>query len=754
MEERKPQTSSLDNFLANFIGRISVGKKLMLIYLFDLSAVVFIISLLINQAYINIDFSKKEINGVVYIDVIRDSLMTLGSSREGQAPERAQLEELGKRIVEVDGRLGDEMSAHEASAAYLSSLNAFARFQGNDPDAWQRAFQGAITTGRSLLTRVNNQSNLILDPDLDSYYSMSLYTLRFPDLLTRVKDITHHMAAMNSLRGEARGRAVTQYLILEGKLDAIAKDISADYDEAKKASSSVAFTRSMEASQRALLTELDGFRDRLKTIADSPVPLVLGDGLGKAELNLLQLTRQTWTTVGRELDVLLKARVDRLIHSIVTHLLTTLAMLAVILTLVYLVARQISSPLRQLARVADAVRQTNDYSLRASWNGKDEIGKLVASFNTMLEELDRVRVREQELRASAAQHELVETMPIALMVTALDDHRVLHANQQAVSWLGGISRDPWSKLVASVRDSFLERLKQGDEINEFEVSWQIGGAPQWAVLSARRLRYAGEDAMLTVLSPINQVKQMEQRLIESEKMASLGELVAGVAHEINTPVGIGVTAASSFDDSVEQLEAVYRAGKMKKSDLEDFIQVSKESSQMILRNLQRAAELIQSFKQVAVDQSSEAHRKFNIKNYMEEIVQSIGAKLRKSRMTCHLDVADDLEITNNAGAFAQIATNLIMNAIIHAYPDGEEGVIHITGKREKGSIQLAFADEGSGIPEHIVGKIFDPFFTTNRGNGGSGLGLSIVYNLVTQTLNGTIECASKVGIGTSFVVRI
>jgi signal transduction histidine kinase len=382
----------------------------------------------------------------------------------------------------------------------------------------------------------------------------------------------------------------------------------------------------------------------------------------------------------------------------------------------------------------------------------------VEGFNAMLEELDRVRVSQQELVASAraaeAQQELVEAMPIALMVTSIHEHKVLHANHLASSWLGGISHDPWTKLETAVRERFFHSLNEQDEVNEFEVCWQIGNVANWAVLSACRLRYQGDEAVLTVFTPINQIKEMEQRLIESEKMASLGGLVAGVAHEINTPVGVGVTAASSLQESCEHLESLYQTEKMKKTDLEEFIDISRESSHMILRNLERAAELIQSFKQVAVDQSSEARRRFNIKGYLEEVVQSLGATLRQSGITCVIDCPDEIEIDSHPGVFAQIVTNLIMNALTHAYEPGQEGQISIKGQSEGGRLTLEFADDGNGIPETILGKIFDPFFTTKRGTGGSGLGLSIVYNLVTKTLTGAIECHSVVGKGTVFTVRI
>jgi signal transduction histidine kinase len=236
-------------------------------------------------------------------------------------------------------------------------------------------------------------------------------------------------------------------------------------------------------------------------------------------------------------------------------------------------------------------------------------------------------------------------------------------------------------------------------------------------------------------------------------MAALGGLVAGVAHEINTPVGVGVTAASSLRESAVNVLALYKQGKMKKSDLEDFLDVSDRTSRMILNNLERAADLIQSFKQVAVDQSSEAIRSFDVKTYLEEILMSLGPKLKQANLKCEVECPVGTVMKSFAGAFSQIITNLVMNAIMHAYDPGQAGTLRIRVTAEAGQLRLDFSDDGKGISADIIGKIFDPFFTTRRGTGGSGLGLNIVYNLVTQTLKGSIACESEPGKGALFRIE-
>lgn len=250
------------------------------------------------------------------------------------------------------------------------------------------------------------------------------------------------------------------------------------------------------------------------------------------------------------------------------------------------------------------------------------------------------------------------------------------------------------------------------------------------------------------------IQQTQKQLVESEKMAALGNLVAGVSHEINTPIGIGVTAASYLEQRTEQFLELYKQNKIKRSDLEDYLNTVSETMVMILSNSQRASELISSFKQVAVDRSHETKRRFKIKEYVDEILVSLQPNLKKTKhhVTIHGD--EDIEVFSNAGAISQIITNFTMNSLIHAYDTGEQGNISIDIVEKQDDVMIKYTDDGKGMSQEILDQIFDPFFTTNRGGGGTGLGMHIVYNLVTQSLGGTIRCESKVGKGTSFIVHI
>jgi signal transduction histidine kinase len=256
-----------------------------------------------------------------------------------------------------------------------------------------------------------------------------------------------------------------------------------------------------------------------------------------------------------------------------------------------------------------------------------------------------------------------------------------------------------------------------------------------------------------LLEALDRLQQTQAQLVQSERLASLGGLVAGVAHEINTPVGVGVTAASTLQDRARDIEQAYRNDTLRRSDLERFVDVARESSNIILRNLQRAADLIQSFKQVAVDQSSGERRRFDLHSYIDEVLLSLAPRTKKSGHRIVVECPDDLQVDSYPGALAQVLTNFVSNSLLHAFPDGRIGELRITAEQRGDWIELRYSDNGAGIAQENLKRIYDPFFTTKRGSGGSGLGLHIVYNLIQQILGGTIEVASEIGAGTRFTVR-
>ena len=288
-----------------------------------------------------------------------------------------------------------------------------------------------------------------------------------------------------------------------------------------------------------------------------------------------------------------------------------------------------------------------------------------------------------------------------------------------------------------------------------KIIWVVAKGRRSSDESGRRRRFNGIMLDVTAQKRAEQaLRQAQQDLIQAEKMAALGSLVAGVAHEINTPLGNTLTASSHLFDKVVEFSAMLEENKLRRADLVAFISLLTETTRLLVANCERAAELVQSFKQVAVDQTSGERRHFDLKGYIDEILLSLRPRLRKTGHRITVECPQHLEIDGYPGALSQLLTNFLLNSLMHAYDPGDAGHISIQVRRLDGDlIELTYSDDGKGIAPNLLGRIYDPFFTTRRGTGGSGLGLHIVYNLVTGTLRGQISVQSEPGQGTSFRVR-
>lgn len=246
---------------------------------------------------------------------------------------------------------------------------------------------------------------------------------------------------------------------------------------------------------------------------------------------------------------------------------------------------------------------------------------------------------------------------------------------------------------------------------------------------------------------------IKEQLVESERMASLGGLVAGIAHDVNTPIGVSVTAASYLQERINALNTAYKDKALTGKKMATFIEEAGQTAELLMNNLNRASELITSFKQVAVDQTSEAERLFNLNTYLHEILLSLQPTIKKSRHKVTISCPLDLEILCPPGVIAQITTNMIINSLVHGFEDKDEGHITLNVTEQEGYVTLDYKDDGKGMSQKALNHLFDAFYTTNRDKGGSGLGTHIVYNLVTQTLNGTIEAQSEPGKGLRYIIR-
>ncbi|MBR7777707.1 GAF domain-containing sensor histidine kinase [Undibacterium rugosum] len=246
----------------------------------------------------------------------------------------------------------------------------------------------------------------------------------------------------------------------------------------------------------------------------------------------------------------------------------------------------------------------------------------------------------------------------------------------------------------------------------------------------------------------------QSELINQETLASLGRLVAGVAHEINTPLGICVTATSHLVEEVALLRSQFSSGQLSEQGLTEFLDICDQSLRILTTNSQRGATLVRSFKQVAVDQSHEMLREFDLRSYLEETLQALQPKLRGTSVSVQLSCAADIHMHSFPGAISQIITNLLVNSLVHGLEQRDDGRISICATQEGETLTLLFEDNGKGVSSEELRHLFEPFYTTKRGQGGSGLGTHIVYNLVTVRLGGQIRASSGVGKGLRYEISV
>jgi signal transduction histidine kinase len=307
-------------------------------------------------------------------------------------------------------------------------------------------------------------------------------------------------------------------------------------------------------------------------------------------------------------------------------------------------------------------------------------------------------------------------------------------------------------IVAGNYESRLRGLKARDEIGDMaravEVFRENAIAKRRAEEELRASKEHAEQAL-------TELRNTQESLIEAEKLAALGGLVAGVAHEVNNPVGISMTVASSLSRRCESFASELEQGQMRRSRLVEFIEGNREAANQLVANLQRAGELIQSFKQVAVDRSHAERRQFDLRQSTEQILASLRPGLKKSHIELVTEIPDGIVMDSYPGHYGQVLTNLFLNAVKHGFDGVPEGTIHIEARPVGvGQVEINFYDDGKGMTEEVQRRAFDPFFTTRRGEGGTGLGLHIVYNLVTRRLGGRIMLSSAPWRGTTFRVTL
>jgi signal transduction histidine kinase len=306
-------------------------------------------------------------------------------------------------------------------------------------------------------------------------------------------------------------------------------------------------------------------------------------------------------------------------------------------------------------------------------------------------------------------------------------------------------------VVAEKYDQPIAGTQARDEIGEMARSVAVFRENAIAKRKAENeLRASKERAE----KALDDLREAQQNLIAAEKLAALGGLVAGVAHEVNNPIGISLTVASSFARRCDDFAKEVGAGPLRRSRLDEFLEGGRDAANQLVSNLQRAGELVQSFKQVAVDRSHADRRPFDLRESTDQIIASLRPVLKKSQIALTVDVPSGITMDSYPGSYGQVLTNLFLNSVIHAFPDGRAGSVIVEARQVRDDVDIFVSDDGVGMSDEIQRRALDPFFTTRRNEGGTGLGLHIIFNLVTQQLGGRLTFESRLGWGTRFRISI
>ena len=434
--------------------------------------------------------------------------------------------------------------------------------------------------------------------------------------------------------------------------------------------------------------------------------------------------------------------------------------------------------------------------------GGDELQVVTHSLNTMSAALrDRITQLEESQRRLRESEERFRTLfdmtPLPLSVSD-QDGRIIGANQALVRifgiplhkmigkrsdevnfWAGPEERQRiWNKvrLHGTVQGEVAEVLMPDQSTGQVAIwssSLQLDGrhAIIWALLDltqevkakqqlkelnaslesrVRERSAALEQANADLSNALETLQRTQHDLIASEKMASLGSLVAGIAHELNTPIGNSLLASTALSDRVEDFQDTMAEGTLRRSALVHHLDEVKLACGLISSSLQKAADLIASFKQVAVDQTNDQRRHFRLQSVALDTIATYTPRLRRSAINMHVDVSAELELDSYPGSLYQVFNNLINNALMHAFEGRNCGNIWLAARAaEDGQVEIEFRDDGAGMAEEVLRHVFDPFFTTKMGNGGTGLGMNIVYNIVTGVMGGRIVLESSPGSGTT-----
>lgn len=497
---------------------------------------------------------------------------------------------------------------------------------------------------------------------------------------------------------------------------------------------------------------------------------------------------------------------------LIITIVSLLLMIGTMFVVIGRVARSVTAPIEKLVQGTEELARGN-LELRIPIDTGGEIARLAEKFNGMAESLSlMVRERESAQAALAFSEEkyakAFKNLSEVVGLVRLSDQKYVEVNELFFESLGyspeeviGHSSEDFQLWEdPEDRRRFFKQLQYDKKVRNFECHWQtknherrigntsseiitIGGDVYevfiWNDITeikkteeelrevqtkleikveerTSELMALNQELMAMndeLVSTLDRLKKTQQQLLHSEKMAALGSLVAGISHEISTPIGISVTSVSYVEKELSIMAGKLKTGTLRKAELDEYVAETALFLQTTAKNLERADLLIRSFKQISVDQTTEDRRKFKVKPYLEELLLSLNPLLKNTTHRVVIECPENLEVNSYPGIIAQVITNFITNSLRHGFEKDFSGTISIEFDQFGSLYTLTYRDNGKGMTSDVLERIYDPFFTTKRGaEGGTGLGLHLVYNIVTQKLGGEIKCFSEPGKGVSFVI--
>lgn len=304
------------------------------------------------------------------------------------------------------------------------------------------------------------------------------------------------------------------------------------------------------------------------------------------------------------------------------------------------------------------------------------------------------------------------------------------------------------KEIEHVKDIPLIFVTAKNDVRDVLQALHVGGV-DYITKPVRR-----EEVLARVSTHVQQQRLIKQ-VAEAEKIANLGSVIAAIAHEINTPIGNGMSAATELQEQTHQVISHLNESKLGKKELKDYLDTAEKATRILCGNLERAGKLVKSFKNVSSKQGGEDLSKFKLKDYVEDVIMTIEPTLKTTKHKLSIEIPEDIELTSYAGALSQVIINLTMNSVTHAYSDPEQaGQLSIQVTDQDDKILITYKDDGDGVPDEHIDKILEPFFTTKRNQGGTGLGLYVVNKTITEMMQGKLKITSKKGEGTTFSLML